>query len=83
MSRGGGMDCYRIWEAIYLKSIPIAEHNPHLDRFTDFPILFTQDYSEITPRYLEEQYEKMLEKEIRVDMLKWSYWKKRILRSIK
>jgi len=79
---GNGIDCYRTWEALYLRSIPIVQRSPEMEHFSDLPILFTDDYGELTPDYLEDQYARMLETDYRIEKLFFSYWKRRLEESI-
>jgi hypothetical protein len=79
---GNGIDCYRTWEALYLGSIPIVQRSPEMAHFSDLPILFTDDYGELTPGYLEDQYARMLETDYCIEKLYLSYWKRRLERSI-
>lgn len=58
---GNGIDCHRHYESLIYGCIPIVEDNPLLrEKYKDLPILFTNDYSEITEKYLNEKYEIML-----------------------
>ena len=58
---GAGIDTHRTYEALMAGCIPICEDNPLMrEKFAGCPILYTNDYSEITPSYLEEIYPKML-----------------------
>jgi len=58
---GAGIDTHRTYEALMAGCIPICEDNPLMrEKFAGCPILYTKDYSEITPAYLEEIYPKML-----------------------
>lgn len=50
---GNGVDCYRTWEALYLGAIPIVMSSPVTSSFADLPILFTENYSELSEAYLE------------------------------
>lgn len=60
---GNGIDCHRHYEALMAGCIPIVERNERLlEKYGNCPILFTEDYSEITPSYLEEKYREMLHK---------------------
>lgn len=79
---GGGADCHRTWEALYLKSVPIVQRSPEMEHFSDLPILFTDDYSELTPNYLEEQYARMLATEYNIEKLYLSYWRLKIEEAI-
>jgi len=60
---GNGIDCHRHYEALMAGCIPILERNPLTEeKYKDCPILWTTDYSEITPPYLEKVYKEMLDK---------------------
>jgi len=60
---GNGIDCHRHYEALMAGCIPIVERNERLlEKYGNCPILFTDDYSEITPDYLKAKYEEMLHK---------------------
>lgn len=51
---GNGVDCHRTYEALICGCVPIVEDNPHIRRvYGNVPILWTRDYSEITPAYLQ------------------------------
>ena len=76
---GNGIDSYRTWEALYLKSIPIVQKSLNMRYFKGLPILFTKDYKELTPEYLNNKYEEILEKDYNFDKLLWSYWKEKIM----
>lgn len=57
---GNGIDCHRHYEALLAGCIPIVEHNPKIEaKYAGCPILYTTDYSEITPEYLTHVYEEM------------------------
>ncbi len=59
---GNGIDCHRHYEALIAGCIPIIEDNPLIrDKYAGCPILYTTDYSEITPEYLETKYLEMLD----------------------
>lgn len=79
---GNGIDCHRTWEALYLKSIPIVQRSTEMSHFEDLPILFTDDYSELTPAYLNEQYARILDTDYRINKLNFSHWERLILDSI-
>lgn len=59
---GNGIDCHRHYEALMAGSIPIVESNPAIiDKYgPSIPILYTTDYSEITPALLLDTYDQML-----------------------
>ena len=76
--RGNGVDTHRLWEALYMGSIPIVKYEITHDNVKDLPILFVDDFSEITESFLNEKYEEMINKEWNMDKLKLSYWEKEI-----
>jgi len=53
---GNGLDCHRTWEALYLGSIPIVQNNSLKKHFEDLPIVFVDDWNNITPDFLESEY---------------------------
>ena len=59
---GNGVDCHRHYEALMAGCIPIIEDNPLVrDKYEGCPVLWTRDYSEIVPGYLEMMYAKMVD----------------------
>jgi len=51
--KGNGIDCHRNWEVLYMKRVPIMKHHPYLEvLFKDYPVLFVNDYSEVTEQFL-------------------------------
>lgn len=79
--RGNGVDCHRIWECLYLGTIPIVKRSVTLEQFSDLPILFVDDWAEVTQEFLQEKYEEFSNKTYNFEKLHMSYWKKRILDS--
>lgn len=87
---GGGMDCHRTWEALYLGTIPICIRHSVFSWWADkLPICFVDRWSEITPEFLEVEYARLhaLEDSAKAqglvsyfewDMLWMPYWEKRI-----
>ena len=60
---GNGIDCHRHYEALMAGCIPIIERNPLVEaKYAGCPVLWTDDYSEITPEYLERVYAEMVHK---------------------
>lgn len=72
--RGNGVDTHRLWETLYMGSIPIAKYEKTHHLFTDLPILFINDWSEITEEYLEDIYIQYQNKNWNLEKLKLSYW---------
>jgi hypothetical protein len=71
---GVGIDTFRVWDALYMKSIPIVKKSNHMLAFSDLPILFVDDYTSLTKDLLEHAYNEMLDDVHNFDKLKFSYW---------
>ena len=51
--RGNAIDCHRNWEVIYMRRVPIMKRHPYLEElYKDYPVLFVDDYAEITEQLL-------------------------------
>lgn len=77
--RGCGIDTYRLWDCILLGCIPIIEKYGGHEQFHELPILYTENYSEITEDYLNEKYRAFMENDYYYDKLLENYWKNRLL----
>ena len=76
---GNGLDSHRIWETLYLDSIPITRRNVNYSFYEDkLPILMIDEWEEITKEFLEEKYLEITNKKNKnyynKDMLSFSYW---------
>jgi hypothetical protein len=81
---GNGIDSHRTYEALMAGCIPIVEHNPYIEKlYEGCPILYTFDYSEITPEYLEQKYSEMIDKPYNFSKLFLSYYSKDMQEYIK
>ena len=74
---GGGVDCHRIWEALYLKTVPIVQYNECFSQFKHLPILFIDRWEDVTLQYLRDEVD-TLDVDWDIDELKLDYWKKSI-----
>tara|TARA_R110001583_G_scaffold12547_2_gene55601 strand:- start:13638 stop:14540 length:903 start_codon:yes stop_codon:yes gene_type:complete len=70
---GNGVDCGRVWQALYLGVIPIIPRHINVEFYKDLPILIYDDINELTPSYLEECYIN-LNSSPQYDKAKASYW---------
>jgi hypothetical protein len=72
---GNGIDCHRHYEAFIAGCIPIMERNPLIEeKYKGCPVLWTTDYSEITPGYLEQKYAEMIDQEYDFSRLFMDYY---------
>ena len=77
--RGNGVDCHRIYECLYLGTIPIVKKTVALEQFSDLPILFIDDWSSVTPEKLEMIWnEHVVDKDWDMSKILLSYWDTRI-----
>jgi len=77
--RGNGVDCHRTWECLYLGVIPIVEKSIQMNGFSDLPILFVEDYNNVTEDYLNSVYEQEFKnKKFNLEKLDLMYWNKKI-----
>lgn len=52
--KGHGADCHRNWESLYLRRVPIMKENAYFRLLMkDFPVLFVNNWSDITPELLK------------------------------
>jgi hypothetical protein len=53
--RGNAIDCHRNWETLYMRRVPVMKGHPYLEHlFKDYPVLFVDDYSQVTKELLIE-----------------------------
>eukprot|EP01041_Mallomonas_annulata_P004936 gene4936-9853_t len=74
---GLGMDTYRLWETLFLGSIPVVESNAGLDRtYSSLPVLVINDYSELTPELLQRAFPCFVKHahEFKYEHLREEYW---------
>ena len=74
--RGRGIDTHRLWEALYLRTIPIVKKCIGMEDFYDLPILFVDSWDNITEEFLNQKYEEIMSNSYNMDKIKISYWYK-------
>ena len=74
--RGNGLDTHRLWEALYSRTVPITRYEDGHRNFTDLPILFVNDWSEVTEEFLHRKYDEFHEKSWDYSKLRASWWAK-------
>ncbi len=51
--QGHGIDCHRNWETLYMRRVPVMKESPYFRRLMKgFPVLFVDDWSEVTEELL-------------------------------
>lgn len=76
---GNGVDCHRIWECLYLKTIPVVEYNEAFREFKHLPILFITDWATVTIEFLMSKVHMLKEFDNPINELTLDYWKNKIL----
>jgi len=76
---GNGIDCHRTWECLYVGTIPIEKRNTNNQFYTDLPICFVDEWSEITKMFLDKEYKRIKNSIWNLDKLDFEYWKNKIL----
>lgn len=75
-------DTHRTWEALYLGCIPICKRGGPLRTFTDFPIMFVDDWREVTVENMNKARKELRHKWRNArKMLRLTYWMDRVKRS--
>lgn len=76
---GNGVDCHRIWECLYLESVPIVQYHECFSQFKHLPILFVDDFKDVTREFLQKQINNFYPfSKWNLDMLSLNYWKERL-----
>tara|TARA_A100001015_G_C14999476_1_gene717756 strand:- start:413 stop:1462 length:1050 start_codon:yes stop_codon:yes gene_type:complete len=70
---GNGVDTHRIWESLYLGSIPIVKRHKNFQSFEDLPIFQVDDFNEINMNSLET-FSKNLDVEVNYKKLTINHW---------
>jgi len=79
--RGNGVDTHRLWETLYMGSIPIVKRDVAFNDVLDLPILFINEWTDITEDFLLTEYERISTTKWNMKKLTFPYWKERILQA--
>lgn len=79
---GNGIDTHRVWESLYLGSIPIVKRNVHFSSFDELPIIMVDDWSEITQDRLNEWWEDFDLNNFNLEKMRINYWKRRLMADV-
>ena len=72
--RGNGIDTHRLWETLYMGSIPIVKRDIAHAGWMDLPILFVDDWSEVTEERLLEEQKRIESSAWNMEKLRVGYW---------
>lgn len=80
--RGNGIDTIRLWETLYMGSIPIVKQDIVHKDWQDLPILFIQSWDEVTEDFLRTKQVEFESKQWSTEKLKIGYWIERIRKMV-
>lgn len=75
---GNGVDTHRMWEVLLAGSIPVVLRSPAMKPFESLPILFVDDYREVTQAFLQNAWTLIRISEETSKMLFADYWGEKI-----
>lgn len=75
---GFGVDTHRMWEALYAGTIPVVLRSRAMSAFANLPILFVDDFAEVTRERLQREEERIRAASWRTDAMFLPYWRERI-----
>lgn len=76
--RGNGIDTHRLWETLYMGSIPIVKRDVAHAGWMDLPILFVDDWKEVTQDRLLAEQKRIESTTWNMEKLRVGYWISRI-----
>jgi len=71
---GRGLDTHRAWESLMVGTIPIMMHTPLDDLFKDLPVIFVDDWNDVTEEFLLQKYEILKTKKYDFNICYSNYW---------
>ncbi|MFZ4388036.1 MAG: hypothetical protein ACOYOI_07715 [Chthoniobacterales bacterium] len=75
---GNGVDTHRMWETLLAGAIPVVKRSQAMQPFSSLPILFVDDFQEVTKEFLEKATREIeIPKEL-PSVMKESFWEERI-----
>jgi len=73
---GNGVDTHRMWETLLAGAIPVVKRSPAMEAFRDLPVLFVDDFREVTLNLLEKAQSEIAISAHPHDLMTESYWNK-------
>jgi hypothetical protein len=75
---GNGIDTHRLWETLYMGSIPIVKRGINTEFYKDFPICYVDNWGEVTQEFLHDALQRAALLPWYRAMLEFEYWKNKI-----
>lgn len=76
--RGVGLDTHRLWESLYMGTIPVEKINNNNIKYNDLPICYIKNWNEINEDFLNEEYTKIINKNWNLEKLNFIFWERLI-----
>ena len=73
--RGIAWDTYRLWESLYIGTIPIVRTSPLDELYSGLPVLIIKDWKEVTDNFLRQKETEMSNETYNFEKLSMEYWK--------
>lgn len=80
--RGNGVDTHRMWETMYMRSIPIVKKCIGMEDFYNLPVMWVNKWDDLTEEKLKKTYEEIKNKKYNMNMITMQYWKDLIISKI-
>lgn len=75
---GNGIDTHRVWETLYSGNIPVTKSHHTFSNVTDLPILFVNEYEQVTHEMLMNYYDNLDIENLEYEKLNIEFWIKKI-----
>jgi hypothetical protein len=75
---GNGIDTHRLWETLYMGSIPIVKKSINTSFYCELPICFVDDWKQIDREFLVTCFQTMSKIKWNWQMLAFKYWENKI-----
>lgn len=76
---GNGIDTHRVWECLYVGTIPVVAKNINNSFYEDLPILFLDSWEQMEEKFLYDSYMQIRSKYWNLEKLEFEYWKDEIM----
>lgn len=83
---GGGIDCYRTWETLYIaeaqyleneeiSSVPVVQTSDLNPLYEGLPVIVIKDWNEVTEEFLNQKYKELQGKKYNFEKIHAKYWR--------
>ena len=76
---GNGIDCHKLWEALYLKTIPIVTNSINVSFYSHLPILIIDSWENFDILNINEELYNIIINKHNYDLLSFNYYKEKII----